>query len=252
MMLKSCRIAQLLDDGLKDETEDPLVITPCPDIKKIRESGSGSIDLRLGCWFMRLRQARKSHLAVDDRDQIVQSQVNHIVNSFESTDYHEDKIDFTEEHKDTLTSALAELADNEASENQLTKTSYVRFGDNFILHPGSFVLGITLEWVRFPTKLAGLVVGRSSWGRRGLIIATAIAVHPGFKGCITLELTNVGEIPISLKPGMRVCQLCLYELEMENPECKLADKSQFACRRKPVLGKIEQDDFAKILAHPRF
>src|SRR5262245_18868742 len=93
---------------------------------------------------------------------------------------------------------------------QLNKTHYVRFGDKYILHPGSFVFGVTLEWLRLPGDLAAYVIGRSSWGRRGLIIATATGVHPGFKGCLTLALTNVGEIPIAIKPGMETCQLFLH------------------------------------------
>jgi dCTP deaminase len=83
-------------------------------------------------------------------------------------------------------------------------------------------------------------VGKSSWGRRGLIIATAIGVHPGFKGCLTLELTNVGEIPVAIKPGMAVCQLFLHEVREHGGEW--VDQSQFVGMRKPRLGKISLDD----------
>ena len=107
------------------------------------------------------------------------------------------------------------------------------------------MLGITLEWLRLPKNLAGIVTGKSSWGRRGLIIATATGVHPGFAGCLTLELTNLGGIPISIEPGMEICQLFLHEA---NSETQTADKSQFLIRRKPTLGNVIVDDFARRLS----
>src|SRR4051812_48303290 len=61
----------------------------------------------------------------------------------------------------------------QANESELTRTQYVPFGAKFMLHPQTFVLGVTLEWMRLPRDLAGYVIGKSSWGRRGLIIATA-------------------------------------------------------------------------------
>jgi len=92
-------------------------------------------------------------------------------------------------------------------ERELTMQHFVPFGEEFILHPGSFVLGATLEWVRLPQSTAGTIVGRSSWGRRGLVIETASMVHPGFSGCLTFELANVGEMAIPLVPGMKISQL---------------------------------------------
>jgi dCTP deaminase len=133
-------------------------------------------------------------------------------------------------------------------EANLLKSQYVPFGSRFILHPQSFVLGATLEWIRLPSNLAGYVVGRSSWGRRGLIIATAAGVHPGFTGCLTLELTNVGEIPIVIKPGMTICQLFLHTVDSKSPE---TDKSPFVCSRRPSLGKIKLDAVAEKLSRAR-
>lgn len=85
---------------------------------------------------------------------------------------------------------MAALEIGSADEAKATKTHYVKFGDSYYLHPHSFALGVTLEWLRIPRTLAGYVVGKSSWGRRGLIIATAVGVHPGFTGCLTLELAK--------------------------------------------------------------
>ena len=200
MILKAEDVAERLKKGLEPEEKDPLVISPHSDIKTIRESGSASIDLRLGTWFVKLRQAR---------------------------------IEFLEVGQD-----LAEA--------QLAETHYVPFGEKYLLHPRSFVLGITLEWLRLPKDLSAYVIGKSSWGRRGLIIATATGVHPGFPGCLTLELTNVGEIPIKLQPGIEICQIFFHEVC--KPVSEQIDQSQFVGSRRPKLGKIKLDKIADKLA----
>lgn len=89
----------------------------------------------------------------------------------------------------------------------------VPFGAPLWLHPGQFVLGSTLEYLRFPRHLGGYVVGRSSWGRVGLLVATAIMVQPGWAGCLTLELVNHGESPIALYAGSRIAQLAVHSLD---------------------------------------
>jgi len=130
-------------------------------------------------------------------------------------------------------------------EQRYTRTHYVRFGDEFILHPRSFVLGTTLEWIRLPRNLAAVVTGKSSWGRRGLIIATATGVHPGFSGCLTLEITNLGEIPIKISPGMHICQLFMHKM---TESTKHAARSNFAVSRKPRFGPVKKDKFAELLS----
>ena len=89
---------------------------------------------------------------------------------------------------------------------------YVPFGYSFVLHPSQFVIGCTLEYVSLPEDVCALVVGRSSWGRLGLIIATASKVGPGFKGVLTLELVNLGNVPIFVYPASRIAQLVLYRV----------------------------------------
>ena len=85
--------------------------------------------------------------------------------------------------------------------------------DPFILHPGEFVLGSTLEVVSLPDDLAGRLEGKSSLGRLGLLThSTAGFIDPGFSGHITLELSNVATLPIKLFPGMKIGQLCLFRL----------------------------------------
>lgn len=78
----------------------------------------------------------------------------------------------------------------------------------FIVHPGDFILGVTLEKIKLPDDIVARVEGRSSLGRLGIIIhSTAGFVDAGFEGTITLEITNINRIPVALYPGMRVCQL---------------------------------------------
>lgn len=88
----------------------------------------------------------------------------------------------------------------------------VQLGDSLWLHPGQFVLGSTLEFLRMPPHLGAYVLGRSSWGRVGLIVATAVMVQPGYTGTLTLELVNEGDSPICLYPGVRIAQLAVHEL----------------------------------------
>ncbi len=83
----------------------------------------------------------------------------------------------------------------------------------FILHPGEFVLGSTYEVVTLPDDVAGRLEGKSSLGRLGLLThSTAGFIDPGFSGHITLELSNVANLPITLWPGMKIGQLCLFRL----------------------------------------
>jgi dCTP deaminase len=138
---------------------------------------------------------------------------------------------------------IAKISRN-AYESQHTEMHYVPFGSTYILQPRGFVLGVTLEWIRLPKNLAGYVTARSSWGRRGLIIATAVGVHPGFTGCLSLELSNVGEIPIALHPGMAISQFFIHQVVGDSD---FIDRSCFVGMRRPVLGPIELDDMAKKL-----
>jgi dCTP deaminase len=202
MILKTDKIAEILRE---EGTADPLVITPSPNLDELEASGAGSVDFRLGTWFVTLKQSRMPYLDIG-------------------------------------------ASPNSATARQLTKLQYVPFGTAYILHPGAFVLGVTLEWIRLPARLAAYVVGKSGLGRCGLIIATATGVHPGFRGCLTLELTNVGEIPIAIKPGMTVCQLFIHRLETTATEH--LDKSQFVGLRRPVLGELKLDDLALRLSKP--
>jgi dCTP deaminase len=130
------------------------------------------------------------------------------------------------------------------TEHNLTNKHYVPLGRYFILHPHAFVLAVTLEWLKVPKSLCGYVTGKSSWGRRGLIIETAPGVHPGFAGCLTLELANVGTIPIKLVTGTKICQLFLHKIVGDSSNVV---QSPFLGQRQPNLGSITPDDFVKSL-----
>jgi dCTP deaminase len=89
----------------------------------------------------------------------------------------------------------------------------LKLGESLLLHPGQLILGASLEYLRLPADLGAYVTGRSSWGRLGLVVATAVMIQPGFAGCLTLELVNEGDNPLKLYVGTRVAQLTLHRLE---------------------------------------
>lgn len=209
MIIAAEEIANELENP-KDQW-DRLIITPSPDLNELRTSGAASVDLRLGRWFSTFRPSRIG--------------------------YH-----------DTYLTTSDEESSNVPNEARLAKSHYVRFGEGFFLHPRAFVLAVTLEWIRLPSNRAAYVIGRSSWGRHGLIIATATGVHPGFTGCLTLELSNAGEIPIKVKPGSPICQIFIHDAK-RSPESRALDKSRFVGRRKPAVIPIELDERALQLAN---
>lgn len=121
----------------------------------------------------------------------------------------------------------------------------VPVGKQFILHPHQFVLACTLEYVCLPYDLYAFVLGRSTWGRLGLNIATATTVQAGFRGCLTLELRNLGETPLPLTVGTRIAQLSVVPAP---PEIASKDMGYYAANNKyigPVcagLPKIQEDN----------
>lgn len=98
----------------------------------------------------------------------------------------------------------------------LTEVETVKDDEPFVLHPGEFVLGSTLERVRLGPDLVARVEGKSSLGRLGLLVhATAGYVDPGWDGHLTMELSNVANLPIRLYYGMKIGQLSFLELSTE-------------------------------------
>ena len=96
----------------------------------------------------------------------------------------------------------------------LTELVEVGAEESFVIHPGEFVLGRTEEWVELPDDVVSRIEGKSSIGRLGLIVhATAGFVDPGFKGTLTLEITNLTRVPIVLWPGRPIAQLSFMALD---------------------------------------
>ncbi|MBW8711367.1 MAG: dCTP deaminase [Mycobacterium sp.] len=114
----------------------------------------------------------------------------------------------------------------------------------FVLHPGEFVLGSTLELCTLPDDLAGRLEGKSSLGRLGLLThSTAGFIDPGFSGHITLELSNVANLPITLWPGMKIGQLCLLRLTSpaEHPYGSAQAGSKYQGQRGPTPSRSYQN-----------
>ena len=117
-------------------------------------------------------------------------------------------------------------------------------GEGFILHPGEFALGSTVERVAIPNDLVARVDGRSSVGRLAVVVhATAGFIDPGFVGEITLELSNIGRIPVRLYPGMRIAQIVFQTMTSaaERPY-GAARGSHYLDQQGPQASRISLDD----------
>ena len=138
-----------------------------------------------------------------------------------------------ENHKYSVIDPSIEQAD-------LTRAVAVEGNEEFILHPGEFVLASTYEVITLPDDIAGRLEGKSSLGRLGLLThSTAGFIDPGFSGHITLELSNVANLPVKLFPGMKIGQLCLIKLSSpaENPYGSALYGSRYQGQRGPTASK---------------
>lgn len=122
----------------------------------------------------------------------------------------------------------------------LTSMVEVAEEEAFILHPGEFVLGSTGEYVKLPDDLVARLEGKSSLGRLGLLIhSTAGYVDPGFEGHLTLELSNVANLPITIYPGMKIGQISFFRLSSpaENPYGSKQVGSKYQGQRGPTASR---------------
>jgi dCTP deaminase len=127
--------------------------------------------------------------------------------------------------------------DPSLQQDELTSLVEPEGDEPFVLHPGEFVLGSTFEQITLPDDLAGRLEGKSSLGRLGLLThSTAGFIDPGFSGHITLELSNVANLPITLWPGMKIGQLCLFRLTTpaEHPYGSAVYGSRYQDQRGPT------------------
>jgi dCTP deaminase len=126
----------------------------------------------------------------------------------------------------------------------LTELVEVAEGEPFILHPGEFVLGATLERVHLPDDLVARLEGKSSLGRLGLLIhSTAGYVDPGWDGFLTLELSNVANLPITIYPGMKIGQISFFRLTSpaEHPYGSRAAGSKYQGQRGPTPSRFFEE-----------
>ncbi len=129
------------------------------------------------------------------------------------------------------------VIDPSIEQSELTREVVVESGEHFILHPGEFVLASTYEVITLPDDIAGRLEGKSSLGRLGLLThSTAGFIDPGFSGHITLELSNVANLPVKLFPGMKIGQLCLIKLSSpaEHPYGSAIYASRYQGQRGPT------------------
>lgn len=124
-------------------------------------------------------------------------------------------------------------------------------GQPFVLHPGDFALSSTLEYVALSERFMAYVEGRSSWGRLGLIVATATVVSPGYRGVITLELANLGVAPLYLYPGTRIAQLVFHEVKDREVRDYSSTASKYIGSLLPEVGFLWKDPEWEILKRLR-
>ncbi|ELK53389.1 MULTISPECIES: dCTP deaminase [Haloferax] len=131
----------------------------------------------------------------------------------------------------------------ESEVSEYVRETHVPEGDDFILHPGDFVLGTTKERVEIPADLLATVEGRSSLGRLAVVIhATAGIVDPGYEGQITLELSNLGTAPVALTPGMRISQLVFTEMKSPADRPYGVERgSKYQGQRGPQASRLSSD-----------
>lgn len=134
--------------------------------------------------------------------------------------------------------------DPKVAQLDLTTMVEVDGDEPFILHPGEFVLGSTLERVRLANNIVARLEGKSSLGRLGLLIhSTAGFVDPGFNGYLTLELSNVATLPIAIYPEMKIGQLSFYQLttEADHPYGSDTAGSKYQGQRGPTASRVHED-----------
>lgn len=192
----------LLIDMLRDQT---LVVSP---ILSKWQIGAASIDLRMGNVVLMVRARGSSHVDPSFSNTRSSKRYSHRI---------------------------------ELSRQQKHERYEIPFHARFLLHPGSLALVPTLEWLKLPSDVMGTVTARSTWAREGLSIATATLIEPNYEGIATLELANLGQIPIALYPGLRIAQIAFTKTDgrTRRPGTKAG---QFGLSFEPKQGDISQHD----------
>lgn len=127
---------------------------------------------------------------------------------------------------------------------EITRVVKKSKNDPFIIQPGDFVLGSTIEYIEVPDDLVGSLEGRSSIGRLGIIVhSTAASIECGFRGKITLELANMGKMPVALYPGMRICAVAFMQMSSpaDIPYYKKKD-AKYVGQTTPLESKVDKEN----------
>lgn len=128
----------------------------------------------------------------------------------------------------------------------MTQDIYADPNEGIIIHPGQFMLGTTIEIVKVPEDMAARIEGRSSYGRLGIAIhSTAGYCDPGWEGRVTLEIQNLGVVPVKLYPGERICQIIFHTMtsEAETPYYKKKD-AKYMKQTKTTVSRLDQEQRA--------
>lgn len=137
-----------------------------------------------------------------------------------------------------------QVIDVKEDQQDLTEEVVVKKDGVFILHPGEFVLGSTLERVCIPDDLVGRIEGKSSLGRLGLLIhTTAGFVDAGWDGYLTLELSNVANLPMTLYPNMKIGQISFIRMTTaaDSPYGSSSLGSKYLGQRGPTASKYHEN-----------
>ncbi len=185
-------------------------------------------------------------MLLSDRDLVAELKAGTLgIDPFEPALVQPSSIDFRLDHMfRVFNNHLYTHIDPATQQDELTSLVEVADGQAFVLHPGEFVLASTLEVITLGNQLAGRVEGKSSLGRLGLLThSTAGFIDPGFSGHITLELSNVANLPIKLWPGMKIGQLCIMRLtsEAEHPYGSAVYGSRYQGQRGPTPSRSWQN-----------
>jgi dCTP deaminase len=198
------------DDLIRRLATKELVVSPIFSAEQI---GAASIDMRMGNVALVVRTRGSSHV-----DPSVAKAADQTPDSLGRT------------AGQTLSTHL-----RARDQHQRHERYDIPFQSRFLLHPGALVLVPTLEWVQLPGYIIGTVTARSTWAREGLSIATATLVEPGYQGIVTLELANLGQVPIALYPGLCIAQMAFALVQGRS---KRPGKSQYDLSFEPIPGKI--------------
>ena len=156
------------------------------------------------------------------------------------------RLDYIFKHYSNSKLAAIDTKNKYMDLNKYTETEILKYRhDPYVIQPDDFILAQTLENIRLPDNVVGIVEGRSSFGRLGLAIhVTAGYIDPGFEGKITLEIKNLNTIPLAIYPEQRICQIVFYEMDKKAKypygDSRINSKYQF--QKEPTISKIINDE----------